>query len=88
MSITFDKRPRENDGESNQLSFSDRDLQCVETPHNDALVITLKIATCDVRRVLIDRGSSSEIMYMNLYRSLNIPPKDIILINSPVYSLS
>ena len=42
MSITSDKRPKEELGEPNQLSFSDKDLQGVETPHNDALVITLK----------------------------------------------
>ena len=62
MSIASDKRLREDDREPNQLSFSDRDLQGVETPHNDALVITLKIATWNVKKVLIDPDSSSEIM--------------------------
>ena len=57
-------------------------------PHNDALVITLMIATWDVRKVLIDPGSSSEIMYKNLYRFLYIPSNDIIPVNSSVYSYS
>ena len=75
MSIMSDIRPREEEGETQQLSFSDKDLQGMEIPHNDVLVITLKIATRDVKRVLIDPGSSSEIMYMNLYRSFNNPPQ-------------
>lgn len=60
----------------------------METPHNNAFVITLKISTWDVKRVLVDPGSLSEIMYINLYRSLNIPPNDITPVNSPVFSFS
>lgn len=88
MFITVDKHPRKGEGELEQLSFSDKDLQGIETPHNDAPVITLKIATWDVKRVLIDSGNFSKIMYRNLYQSHNIPPKDIILVNFPIFSFS
>lgn len=86
MSITAEKSPRE--WTSEQLSFSDKDMQGIEKLHNDALVITLKIATWEVKRVLIDPGSFSEIMYQNLYRSPNIPFEDIIPVNSPISNYS
>ena len=36
------------------ISFSDSDLKDVQLPHNDPLVITLRIGNYDVQRVLID----------------------------------
>ena len=36
------------------VAFTDEDLQGVQLPHNDALVVTLRIAEFDVKRLLID----------------------------------
>lgn len=32
-------------------------------PHDDTLVVTLRIAGFDVKRVMTDQGSGAEIMY-------------------------
>ena len=40
------------------LGFSDRDKAGTIQPHDDALVVTLKIGGYDVRRVLMDQGSA------------------------------
>ena len=45
------------------ISFSDSDLKDVQLPHNDPLVITLRIGNYDVQRVLIDPGSFAKVMY-------------------------
>ena len=45
------------------ISFSNSDLKDVQLPHNDPLVITLRIKNYDVQRVLIDQGSFAEMMY-------------------------
>ena len=45
------------------ISFSDSDLHDVQLPHNDPLVITLRIGNYDVKRVLVDQGSFAEVMY-------------------------
>uniref|UniRef100_A0A2N9IBS0 Integrase catalytic domain-containing protein n=1 Tax=Fagus sylvatica TaxID=28930 RepID=A0A2N9IBS0_FAGSY len=42
------------------ISFSDSDLHDVQLPHNDPLVITLRIGNYDVKRVLVDEGSFAE----------------------------
>uniref|UniRef100_A0A2N9G930 Reverse transcriptase domain-containing protein n=1 Tax=Fagus sylvatica TaxID=28930 RepID=A0A2N9G930_FAGSY len=39
------------------ISFSNNDLRDVQLPHNDPLVIMLRIENFNVRRVLIDQGS-------------------------------
>uniref|UniRef100_A0A2N9EZ93 Reverse transcriptase domain-containing protein n=1 Tax=Fagus sylvatica TaxID=28930 RepID=A0A2N9EZ93_FAGSY len=53
-----------------QIFFSDEDLRDVQTPHDDPLVIKLRIGDSDVKRVLIDQGSCSEIMYPDLFHGL------------------
>lgn len=57
-----------------ELKFTYKDMRGVDTPHNDALVIKVNINTFDVKRILIDPGSSSEIMYHSLFKKLKLPP--------------
>ena len=54
------------------LSFSDEDKTGTIQPHDDALVVTLRIRRYDVRWVLVDQGSAVEIMYPDLYNGLNL----------------
>ena len=53
------------------IGFSDKDKIGTIQPHNDALVITLRIGGYDVKRVMVDQGSTAEIMYPDLYKRLN-----------------
>ena len=46
-------------------------------PHNDALVVTLCIGSYDVKRVLVDKGSEAEIIYLDLYKGLNLKLEDL-----------
>ena len=50
------------------LSFSDKDKVRTLQPHDDALVVTLKIEGYDVKKVLVDQGNGVEIMYPDLYK--------------------
>ncbi|XP_065619080.1 uncharacterized protein LOC136063100 [Quercus suber] len=44
------------------LSFSDEDKIGTIQPHDDALVVTLRIGGYDVRKVMVDQGSGAEII--------------------------
>ena len=59
---------RSKKGASPVLGFSDEDKIGTIQPHNDALVVTLRIGGFDVKRVLVDQGSAVEVMYPDLYR--------------------
>ena len=39
-----------------------------------------------MRRVLVDQGSAIEIMYPDLYKGLNLKPKDLTAYESPLVS--
>ena len=68
------------------LSFSDEDKVGALQPHDDTLVVTLKIGWYDVTRVMIDQGSSTEIMYLDLYKGLNLRPEDLRNYDTPLVS--
>nr|XP_023923524.1 uncharacterized protein LOC112034932 [Quercus suber] len=55
-------------------------------PHDDALVITLRIRGYDVKRVMVDQGSAVEIMYPDLYKGLALKPQDLTPYDSPLVS--
>ena len=68
------------------LSFSNADKQGTIQPHDDALVVTLRIGRYDVRRVMVDQGSVAEIMYPDLFKGLGLKPKDLTTYSSPLVS--
>ena len=68
------------------LSFSDEDKIGTIQLYDDALVVTLRIGGYDVKRLLVGQGSAVEIMYPDLYKGLNLKPKDLIAYDSLLVS--
>ena len=59
------------------LGFLDEDKLGTIQPHDDALVVTLRISGYNVKKVMIDQGSAVEILYPNLYKGLNLKPESL-----------
>ena len=68
------------------LSFSEEDKIGTTQPHDDALLITLRIGDYDVKSVMVDGGSVTEIMYPDLYKGLNLKLEDLMPYSSPLMS--
>ncbi|XP_065637811.1 uncharacterized protein LOC136071001 [Quercus suber] len=68
------------------LGFSDEDKAGTIQPHDDALVVTLRIEGYDVKRVMVDQGNTVEIMYPDLYKRLNLKLDDLTPYYSPLVS--
>nr|XP_023885355.1 uncharacterized protein LOC111997487 [Quercus suber] len=68
------------------IGFSDEDMIGTTQPHDDALVITLRIGGYDVKRVMVDQGSAVEVMYPDLYKGLGLKPQDLTPYDSPLLS--
>ena len=68
------------------MGFSDEDKIVTIQPHDDALVITLRIGGYDVNRVMVDQSSAAEIMCPDLYKGLNLKVKDLTPYSSPLVS--
>ena len=68
------------------MGFSNDDKIGTIQPHDDALVITLRIGGYNVKRVMVDQGSAAKIMYPNLYKGLNLKAEDLTPYSSPLVS--
>ncbi|XP_038713428.1 uncharacterized protein LOC120007299 [Tripterygium wilfordii] len=60
------------------ISFTYDEMTKLLNPHDDALVITLQIANCEVKRVMIDDGSSVNLLFMSTLQAMGLSEADII----------
>ncbi|KAL5549568.1 hypothetical protein UlMin_004799 [Ulmus minor] len=54
------------------LSFIDNEDSNLVNPHHDALVISLLIANCRIKRILVDNGSSTNVIFLSALKEMNI----------------
>ncbi|KAF5773503.1 putative retrotransposon gag domain, aspartic peptidase domain superfamily [Helianthus annuus] len=59
------------------ITFDEDDRINIQDPHHDSLVITLFISNQFVRRILIDGGSSVNIIQLDVLKKMGIPESDI-----------
>ena len=70
------------------ISFNEADARGVKQPHNDPLVIMLNIEGFNTRRILVDNGSSADIIYLPAFQQLKLDPKRLRPFESPLVSFS
>ncbi|XP_059636023.1 uncharacterized protein LOC132278236 [Cornus florida] len=66
------------------IGFGDNDLSRVQLPHKDPLVISLLVANCMIRRVLVDPGNSANIITKTVFDQLEISSSSIRPTSSPL----
>ena len=54
------------------ITFSESDLQGVQTPHDDAVVVSSTIAKYDVKRILVDNGSSTNVLFYAIFSRVDL----------------
>ena len=82
------KTPRQMMFESRSNTFSKANLERVQHPHADPLVIRLRINNYDVKRILVDTGSSIEVMYYDLFKQLKLSKLDRKLAQAPLVNFN
>ncbi|KAK3042098.1 hypothetical protein RJ639_001800 [Escallonia herrerae] len=70
------------------ITFFDKDSKDIKTPHDDPFVIAIKAENFDVKRVLIDNGSSTEILFYDAFKNMNIPTDRLRKMDTPLYGFS
>ena len=68
------------------ISFDEEDLEGTIQPHDDALVVTVRISGFLVKRVMIDQRSGTDVMYLDLVKGLGIKNQDLTKYDTPLVS--
>lgn len=50
------------------ITYGPRDETGIQQPHNDALVIAAMVANYDIARILVDTGSSADIIFLECFK--------------------
>ena len=66
------------------ITFTDEDAERIHHPHDDAIVITLLIVDYTTRRVLVDNGSSADILYYPAFQQMRLGRDQLRPVNSPL----
>lgn len=54
------------------MSFSVEDVKHVIYPHDNPLVVTLKVANCLIHKIMVEGGSSANILFLSTFEKLMI----------------
>ena len=66
------RSPRIRTTDEQAITFTDEDATRVHHPHDDAIIITLLIVDYMTRRVLMDNGSSANILYYPTFQQMRL----------------
>ncbi|RVW96523.1 hypothetical protein CK203_029647 [Vitis vinifera] len=74
-------RPRLTSGSAHQIdgiiTFSPMDPNRILQSHQDALILTLGISDFDVRRILVDSGSSADLLQVFVIKQMRFMPSNL-----------
>ncbi|XP_077222109.1 uncharacterized protein LOC143855948 [Tasmannia lanceolata] len=72
----------------NEISFSDAELNGLILPHDDALVLTMLVANWELKKILVDNGSSADILYYHAFERMMIGDERLRPANSDIFDFS
>ena len=68
--------------ESPIIGFSKENARRLHHPHDDALVVSIRIEDYNMHRVLVDNGSSADILYYPTFQQMGIGRERLISTNA------
>jgi hypothetical protein len=63
---------RHTDWSKNPITITEQDLQLESYPHADAMMIQANIAEWEISRILMDSGSSVDIIFVNAFDQMRL----------------
>ena len=70
--------------ESPIIGFSEEDVRCLHHPHDDTLVVSIRVGDYNVHRVLVDNDNSTDILYYQALQQMGIDRAQLIPTNAPL----
>ncbi|XP_020205373.1 uncharacterized protein LOC109790599 [Cajanus cajan] len=70
------------------ITVTEADFKGIDPDQDDPMVISVEIHNCIVRKMLLDQGSSADILYWNTFKQLGIPEAELIPYNETLVGFS
>ena len=70
--------------ESPIIEFSEEDARRLHHPHDDALVVSIRVGDYNMHRVLVNNGSLADILYYPAFQQMGIGRERLILTKAPL----
>ena len=70
--------------ESPIIGFSEEFARRLHHPHDDALVVSVRVGDCNVHRMLVDNGSSADILFYLAFQQIGIDKARLIPTIAPL----
>ena len=70
--------------ESPIIGISEEDTSRLHHPHDDALVVSVRVGDYNVHRILVDNDSSADILYYPAFQQMGIDRARLIPTNAPL----
>ncbi|KAK4400684.1 hypothetical protein Sango_1174500 [Sesamum angolense] len=77
-----------NSEKQEEISFNSQDMDPMRNQNNDALVVSATLANFLVKKVLVDSGSSADIIFYDAYVQLGIDNAQLRKANTPLTGFS
>ena len=63
------------------IGFSEEDARRLHNLHDDALIVSIRVEDYNTHQVLVDNGSSADILYYSALQQMRIKREQLILAN-------
>jgi len=70
------------------IVFTNDDFHGLDHQQDDPMVITVEIENYTIKKVLVDQGSSVDILYWATYQKLQLPDTAMLPYGEPIYDFS
>ncbi|XP_077230151.1 uncharacterized protein LOC143863356 [Tasmannia lanceolata] len=74
--------------EDQVITFSHEDLDGLQVPHNDALVVRLVVANFDIGKILVDTGSSVNVLHLGTFEEMKLDKERLGPAEYSIYGFS
>ena len=78
------KRLRGEEGVDSVISFFEKDLEGVDNPNNDSVIISMTIAKHLVKRILVDSGSLIDVLGYDVFVQMNLSHESLRYVTTPL----
>ena len=70
------------------ITFTEEDIRGIQTSHDDAVVVSAMIANYDVKKILVDNGSSTNVLFYSIFFRMRLSTDQLRRVSTPLVAFT